>query len=216
MKWQPTLQRWLVLVLGLIWVPMAQAGVTTTPQIVAQTTAGALTCMRWIPIGMCFWLHCSWSGCSVRSSLKVGHYNPDLVVSSYNELGGNPWLEIRATLGFVQKTAATGLLGSLLSIPIDSAGNRTEGSSEPREHRNLVFRETDAIGHPLASLAGVVSGVGCSVSPTGVSLISGCETGHPSQPFRPRSLTTYKCPGRPALEPVYHFSSFAKHHYAIQ
>ena len=64
---------------------------------------------------------CSWTGCSVRTSIKVGHYNPDLVVSTYNELGGNPWTEIRATLGLAQKTAATGLLGALLPVPIDSA-----------------------------------------------------------------------------------------------
>ena len=99
------------------------------------------------------------SGCSVRTSIKVGHYNPDLVVSTYNELGGNPWAEIRATLGLAQRAAATGLLGALLPVPIDSAGNRTEGTSE-RDHQNLVYRETDAIGHPLSSLSGIVAGVG--------------------------------------------------------
>ena len=135
-------------------------GTITTPGIVAKTTAAALSCMRWMPIGMCFWLRCSWSGCRVRTSIKVGHYNPDLVVSSYNELGGNPWVEIQATLGLAQRTAATGLLGTLLPVPIDSAGNRTEGSTNKRDHKNLVFRETDAIGHPLSSLSGIVAGVG--------------------------------------------------------
>jgi hypothetical protein len=74
-------------------------GAITTPEIVAKTTAAAFSCMQWMPIGTCFWLQCSLFGCSVRTSLKVGHYNPNLVVSSYNELGGNPWTEIRATLG---------------------------------------------------------------------------------------------------------------------
>ncbi|MCG8047509.1 MAG: TIGR03756 family integrating conjugative element protein [Candidatus Thiodiazotropha endolucinida] len=143
-----------------LWFPVTGfTGTTTTPQIVAQTTAGALMCMRWMPTGVCFWLRCSWSGCSIRTSIKVGHYNPDLVVSTYNELGGNPWAEIRATLGLAQKAAATGLLGALLPVPIDSAGNRTEGTSE-RDHKNLVYRETDAIGHPLSSLSGLVAGVG--------------------------------------------------------
>ena len=100
----------------------------------------------------------------MRTSLKVGHYNPDLVVSAYNELGGNPWAEIRATLGIAQKTAATGLLGALLPVPVESAGNRTEGSSQHRDHKNLVFRETDAIGHPMGSLAGVAAGVGVDVA----------------------------------------------------
>ena len=150
----------LILTLLLNVAVSTQAGLTTTPQIIAQTTSGALTCMHWMPIGMCFWLYCSLSGCRVRTSLKVGHYNPDLVVSAYNELGGNPWAEIRATLGLAQKTAATGLLGSLLPVPIDNAGNRTEGSSEQRDHKNLLFRETDAIGHPMNALTGVVSGTG--------------------------------------------------------
>ena len=144
-----------------LFFPVAgNTGTITTPGIVAKTTAAALSCMRWMPIGMCFWLRCSWSGCRVRTSIKIGHYNPDLVVSSYNELGGNPWVEIRTTLGLAQKTAATGLLGTLLPVPIDSAGNRTEGSTNKRDHKNLVFRETDAIGHPLSSLSGIVAGVG--------------------------------------------------------
>ena len=104
-------------------------GAIATPSIITQTTTAALSCMQWMPIGVCFWLRCTWSGCSVRTSIKVGHYNPDLVVSSYNELGGNPWAEIRATLGLAQKTAATGLLGALLPVPIDSAGNRHRGVS---------------------------------------------------------------------------------------
>jgi len=137
---------------------LGYAGAITTPQIVAQTIAAAPACMRWTPVGLCFWLDCDLSGCRVRTSTKVGHYNPDLVVSAYNELGGNPWLEIRATLGLAQKTAVTGLLGALLSVPVDSAGNRTEGSSS-RDHQNLVFRESDAIGHPMTSLAGVIPGV---------------------------------------------------------
>jgi len=128
----------------------APGGSINTSQILARTTAAAPSCMQWMTIGTCFWLRCTWRGCRVRSSLKIGHYNPDLVVASYNELGGNPWSEIRATLGMAQKTAVRGLLGSLLSVAPGSAGNRTEGS--PRSHTNLMFREADAIGHPLTQL----------------------------------------------------------------
>ena len=145
----------LILVLMLHLSVASQAATITTPGIVAQTAAASLACMRWMPVGLCFWLRCSWRGCRVRTSLKVGHYNPDLVVSAYNELGGNPWAEIRATLGLAQKAAANGLLGTLLPVPIDSAGNRTEGTGDRQDHRNLVFRETDAIGHPLSSLSGL-------------------------------------------------------------
>ena len=158
------MRRMMSLSLGLavlLVIPLGtKAGSITTAEILAKTTTAAFSCMQWMPIGTCFWLRCSLTGCSVRSSLKVGHYNPDLVVSSYNELGDNPWVEIRKTLGLAQKTAATGLLGSLLPVPIDSAGNRTEGSTDNRDHKNMIFREADAIGHPLSSLSGIVAGTG--------------------------------------------------------
>ena len=137
------------------------AGSISTAEIVSRTTTAAISCMRWMPVGLCFWLKCSLTGCRVKTSLKVGHYNPDLVVSAYNELGKNPWREIRSVLGVAQKQVATGLLGRLLSVPVDSAGNRTEGAAGHRDHKNLVFREADAIGHPLSTLTGFTAGLVC-------------------------------------------------------
>lgn len=161
--------------LGLI--DTSHAASITTPEIIAKTTAAALSCVRWLPVGMCFWLRCTWLGCNVRTSVKVGHYNPDLVVSVYNELGGNPWAEIRATLGLAQRTAATGLLGTLLPVPLDSAGNRTEGAAGRQDHRNLLYREADAIGHPLGSLSGIVSGLGVICGSQSTSLLPYFQSG---------------------------------------
>ena len=143
-----------LLMAALLFPVTGTTGTITTPGIVAKTTAAALSCMRWMPIGICYCLRCSWSGCRVRTSIKVGHYNPDLVVSSYNELGGNPWMEIRATLGLAQKAAAMCLLGALLPVPIDSAGNRTEGSADKRDHKTryrapAILRVTAGLFPPL-------------------------------------------------------------------
>ncbi len=143
-----------------LWIPVTGfSGTTTTPQIVAQTTTAALSCMQWMPIGICFWLRCSWSGCSVgprsRSVITTRIWWSAPTTSWAGTRGprsGRRWV-------LAQKTAATGLLGALLPVPIDSAGNRTEGTSE-RDHQNLVYRETDAIGHPLSSLSGIVAGTG--------------------------------------------------------
>lgn len=147
----------LVLALILQSPPWAHAASISTSEIAAQTASAAIACMQWMPVGLCFWLTCTPYGCSVDTSIKVGHYNPDFVVSVYNGLGDNPWTEIREVLGSAQSAAADGLFGGLISVPIDSAGNRTEGSADPREHRNLIFRETDAIGHPLSWLSGVAA-----------------------------------------------------------
>lgn len=143
----------------------SRAASLTTLQIVEQTRSAAIACLQWRPVGLCFWLDCDLLSCRVESSLKVGHYNPDLVVSAYNTLGGNPWTDMRATLGAAQRAAAQGLLGRLLPVPVDSAGNRTEGSRSRLDHRNLLFRETDAIGHPLNVLP-VTAGIDGAFCPS--------------------------------------------------
>jgi len=133
---------------------IARAGTISTTEILSKTADATFACMQWTPVGLCFWLRCSSLVCDVESSIKIGHYNPDFVVSSYNELGRNPWDEIRSVLGSAQKAAANGILGRLSAMPIDSAGNRTEGTADNRDHKNLVFRETDVIGHPQQSFSG--------------------------------------------------------------
>ena len=133
----------LILVLAL---PSGAASVSTA-DIIDRTATATIACTQWRATGLCFWLRCSYFSCDVETSLKVGHYNPDLVVSSYNTLGENPWQDIRRVLGRLQKEAAASALGSLGGIEPDSAGNRSEGTRQ-RDHKNLIFREADAIGHP--------------------------------------------------------------------
>ena len=136
------------------------SGTISTAGIVSQTTTAALSCMRWMPVGVCFWLRCSLTECTVETSLKVGHYQPDAVVSSYNDTGGEPLGGDSRNPGTGAETAATGLLGSLLSIPMDSAGNRTEGSRSRRDHRNLVFGKPMWSATHWVRLAGIVAGTG--------------------------------------------------------
>jgi len=178
---------WLVTALGVAPVP---AQTLSTPQIIADTTSAALACMQWLPVGVCFWLQCSVTGCSVNTALKVGHYNPDLVVSAYNELGGNPWQEIRAILGSAQTAAANGLLGSLTSIPLDSAGNRTEGTRH-RDHKNLIYRETDAIGHPLNALSGIAAGFGLSCQSQATAFVPYFQSGLDAFAWRDSVIETF-------------------------
>ena len=119
---------------------IARAGTISTTEIVSKTAEATFACMQWTPVGLCFWLRCSYFECDVESSIKIGHYNPDFVVSSYNELGRNPWDEIRSLLGGIQEAAANGILGRLSDLPIDSTGNRTEGTTDNRDHKPLVGR----------------------------------------------------------------------------
>lgn len=47
-------------------------------------------CLEYRVVGICYWLYCTLGGCTVRTSVKVRHYVPDAVVSSYSNTGRTP------------------------------------------------------------------------------------------------------------------------------
>lgn len=68
----------------------------------------------------------------MRTSVKVRHYVPDAVVSSYSNTGENPWLEVRA-----------------MSMPNPTAKAGGDGTTNHDNENNLAkFKNADVIGHP--------------------------------------------------------------------
>lgn len=145
------------------------AGQITTLEIIDETIAPATlaSCVHWALIGLCLWLDCGPTGCTIRTSLLIGHYNPDLVMSGYHRVGENPWLEMAALYGPTQKAAGQALLGSF-GVFIGEGSRPNEKFH--RSHEDLLFKEADAIGHPLpaaAFLAALVAaGVGTQLCPS--------------------------------------------------
>ncbi|MCW2478054.1 TIGR03756 family integrating conjugative element protein [Candidatus Symbiopectobacterium sp. NZEC135] len=89
-------------------------------------------CLEYRVTGICYWLLCTKFGCTVRTSVKVRHYVPDAVVSSYSNTGENPWVEVRA-----------------MSMPNTTARGGGDGTSNHGNENNLSkFRNADVIGHP--------------------------------------------------------------------
>ncbi|SFT72421.1 TIGR03756 family integrating conjugative element protein [Paraburkholderia aspalathi] len=104
----------------------------------ATIIASALSpdCLAWKVVGICYWLECGAFGCSVRTTVKVRHYIPDAVVSSYANTGANPWTEMR-----------------LLSAPNPSAHAGGEGTTNQNHENNLMkFKNADVIGHPAGTV----------------------------------------------------------------
>lgn len=64
----------------------------TTPEIAASALSP--DCVNYRVVGLCYWLYCTPFGCTVRTSVKVSHFRPDLVVSAYSNTGQNPWAEM--------------------------------------------------------------------------------------------------------------------------
>lgn len=142
-------------------VPAANAALNSA-QIVAS--AVSQSCISWRVSGICYWLFCSWGGCTVRTSVKVTHFIPEAVVSAYNAQGGNPWREMSMV-----SQAAGGLESSITSAlgGVAAGGGNNELKTPGQRKTNLHFKYADAIGHPATTLiGGSIAGYSCRSAAT--------------------------------------------------
>lgn len=98
------------------------------------TSSLSPACLAFRVVGVCYWLRCTPYGCQVKTSVKVRHYVPDAVVSSYADTGANPWREVA------------------LMSPANSSAQGGGDSTTNQAHENalLIFKNADVIGHPGA------------------------------------------------------------------
>ncbi|WP_425057015.1 TIGR03756 family integrating conjugative element protein [Sodalis ligni] len=105
-----------------------------TATIVSSVLSPA--CLEYRVVGICYWLYCTPFGCTVRTSVKVRHYVPDAVVSSYANTGENPWVEVR-----------------VMSLPNTTAQAGGDGTTNHDGENNLArFKNADVIGHPAGDV----------------------------------------------------------------
>lgn len=145
------------------FVPAVSAATLTTAQIVSS--AVDQSCISWRVSGICYWLLCTYTGCTVETSVKVSHFIPQAVVSTYVAPGGNPWHEmakISQSAGGLEN-AVTGALSGF------SAGGANPADIKvPGQHHSAVrFKYADAIGHPATSIiGGSIPGYSCDSAAT--------------------------------------------------
>lgn len=147
-----------------------------------MTSTLSPNCLAYQVVGICYWLYCTTFGCSVRTSVKVRHYVPDAVVSSYSNTGQNPWTEV-----------------ALLSAPNSTAQAGGDGTTNQAHENNLAkFKNADVIGDPATAVfnrfAGqfgtVCSGAGQPYVPYFLSVLDSLawRDGIPEEVY-PQSLT---------------------------
>lgn len=101
-----------------------------------STTTLSPDCLEYRIVGICYWLTCSSFGCKVKTSVKVKHYIPDAVVTSYVSTGNSPWTE-------------TSIIGT--PIPGAQSGSYVT-TNQANENSVAKFNNVDVIGHPGISL----------------------------------------------------------------
>jgi integrating conjugative element protein (TIGR03756 family) len=114
-------------------------------------------CLDYRIVGVCFYVVCTVLECHIETTARISHFLPDAVVSSYHRTGDNPWTDV-AEFANVESGIAAGLLGAASGILVDG-GHQREGR-ERADHENVRFKETDVIGHPLASVTSALSDSG--------------------------------------------------------
>lgn len=92
-----------------------------------MTSTVSPSCADWSVVGACFWLKCTYWKCSVKTSAKVHHFIPEMVVSVYNHDNQSPWTEM--------KWLNQGSKGGM--------NNRLN-----QKYTQYRFKNAEAIGHP--------------------------------------------------------------------
>ncbi|WP_404932626.1 TIGR03756 family integrating conjugative element protein [Pantoea agglomerans] len=159
---------------GVATVLVAAATPATVSAInTAGIIASAITqdCISWRVSGICYWLMCTPFGCSVKTSVKVTHFIPEVVVSTYTGPGGNPWTEMAFMSG------ASGTIDNTLTSGAPAGGSNAADIKTPGQRKsNIKFKYADAIGHPATSvIGGSIAGYSCDTA---------------AKPFNPYFLST--------------------------
>lgn len=132
----------IALLCSILAMPVMSAGSINTLTLTRSIISPS--CMDWRVVGICYWLYCGYGGCRIRTSIKVRHYIPEAVVSSYKLTGQNPWIEMRP-------------LSQPNSFAEDGGNVMTPGKGRDNLPR---FKNVDIIGHPGSLANTALSNVG--------------------------------------------------------
>ncbi len=104
-----------------------------------MASSASTSCLDYKVVGTCFWLFCTKFGCKIRTSTKIKHYIPEVVVSSYNPQAQNPWVE----MNFL----SNGVKGG-------------DYQSPHKDYTQATFKNVDVIGHPQGAISQMLNSTG--------------------------------------------------------
>lgn len=159
-------QRFLAVLLccmGWIQPVMAQAPLpgtsTNTLGVLSATASAAPSCFSYMVTGVCFFLRCTPFGCSVETSIRVSHYMPDVLVSTYNDQYIHPWRDVGGAVSGIGDRIGAAVLGSPLDATANTSAKR-RGAAEP-----VTMKTVDAIGNPAV----LINNAGTSLVVPGIT-----------------------------------------------
>jgi hypothetical protein len=100
--------------------PLAQAQGISTAQIMTETISALPSCLNYSVTGVCFFLRCYLFYCTITTSIKVQHYMPDDVVSTYSSPDQHPWIDVGKLFASVLKGPGDMIMGQLTDAQADT------------------------------------------------------------------------------------------------
>ena len=142
-------------------VPLS-ASAFTTLGLVMDTVSALPSCLHYQVKGVCFFWKCSWKGCWIRTSIRVKHYLPEAVVSTYADPLDHPWMEIGMPMSTIAKEVGslittTVLPSGILGLDADAETADTE-ALPAAQVRKVNFKSADAYGNPAAHISDLMAG----------------------------------------------------------
>jgi len=116
--------------------------------ITKDTLAALPSCLDYQVVGVCFWLVCGF-GCHIEKTLKVDHYLPDVVITTYPKYGKDPWTEVNKTIDVVDHNVGNKIFSA------SNSGMQIKGgsfSSANSSDSDVKLREVDVIGNPALAV----------------------------------------------------------------
>jgi len=136
------------------------------------TASSSLSCIDWRISGVCFFLFCTTFGCSIETSIQVTHFNPDLVVTAYdnivdaNGLSDTPWDEARGLYSSLENNIHRRTTSAVYGLDLNNdqkyfagASINDSGNGADADPKNLVYKDTQVIGGiPVIGLVAQTTG----------------------------------------------------------
>ena len=118
----------------------------TSIGIAEKITEHYLDYSHYSVIGACQWLHCKTGICVTSTTLELDEYLPDLVVTSYNGDGNDPWLEAQET--YDTASYATADIATIEMTGQTLTNGRTRMKARAMHEDRQIIKSVDVIGSP--------------------------------------------------------------------
>ena len=140
--------------------PLSASATFTTIGVLKESISALPSCLHYQIKGVCFFITFKRGIPRIRTSIRVKHYLPEAVVSTYQQPTDHPWIEIGMPMSTMAWGLGTVIASSVLPtsvLGLDGAGE-TAANGITNKTDWVTYKNADAYGNPAAHITDLMSG----------------------------------------------------------